>query len=95
MWETDYGTDEDGRSFKEFAGEGDMVGFHTSGCYIVLSSDGETSFYFVVGHGGVEEGVINHLGEVGKGNFEACWACHFGKLDCYERGGSLVSCADR
>jgi hypothetical protein len=48
---------------------------HTGG-YVVFLADFEAGEDFVVGHGGMQETVIDHFGEIVQGDVEGYWVCH-------------------
>lgn len=43
---------------------------------VVFLADFEAGEHFVIGHGGVQEAVINHFGKVIKGDVKVCWTRH-------------------
>lgn len=69
MWEADDGADLDGRAGEFFFGEWDQVWLYASCGDVIVAGDFEALDNVGVGHGWVEEGVVDHLGELGEGYF--------------------------
>lgn len=67
MREADDGADADGGAGQLAHGEGDVVGLDAGGGDVVVFGDGEAVENVGVGHGGVEEGVVDCFGELGEG----------------------------
>jgi hypothetical protein len=60
----DHGADLDARAVELFLGHRDVVGLDAGGGDAVFSGEAEALEDVVVGHGGVEVGVVDHFGEL-------------------------------
>ena len=78
MGEADDGADENGGALEGLLGEEGVVGLYAGRRHGVLFGDLEAGVDVVVRHGGVQEGVVDHAGEVGEGDVEGLGAggCH-------------------
>lgn len=69
VWEADDGADADGGGGgEELPGEWDAVGFYAGGRDVVGLGEVEALGDVGVGHGGVEEGVVDHFGDLREGD---------------------------
>lgn len=71
MREADHGTDEDGGPRKMFDSKGNVIRLYASCSNRVIFAQLEAGYDFGVGHGGMEERVVYHFGEVGEGDFDS------------------------
>lgn len=70
VWKADHGADLDGSAAEKGDGERDVVGFDAYGCNGIFFAEGDLVGAIGVGKGGVEKGVVYHLGEVVEGDLE-------------------------
>ena len=61
-------------SFLDWNREESIIGGLT-GSYAVFLADFEPSKHIVVGHSGVQQAVVYHLGEVVEIDAQRCWSC--------------------